>query len=190
MRAPPASASSTARFECCGFAREGPANGAAAAPRSGSCRRDWRCRGRRCPAPSRGSARRCRACPSPSEAEGSSPREPASIEASSVRMSPNMFSVTSTSKSRGRRIRCIAAESTSMCSSVTSGNSLRHQPRCAPRATAARSPARSTCRSRSDARAPRARQLRGHAHDALDLRRGVAAHVAPRSCASRRFSPK
>ena len=35
----------------------------------------------------------------PSEAEGSMPSEPASIEASSVRMSPNMFSVTITSKS-------------------------------------------------------------------------------------------
>ena len=42
---------------------------------------------------------------------------------SSVRMSPNMFSVSSTSKSRGRRIRCMAAESTSMCSMLTSGNS-------------------------------------------------------------------
>ena len=34
----------------------------------------------------------------PSEALGSMPIEPASIEASSVRMSPNMFSVTITSK--------------------------------------------------------------------------------------------
>ncbi|MNT94087.1 hypothetical protein D3C72_2357000 [compost metagenome] len=34
---------------------------------------------------------------SPSEADGSRPSEPASIEASSVRMSPNMFSVTITS---------------------------------------------------------------------------------------------
>ncbi len=59
----------------------------------------------------------------PSEAEGSSPSEPASMEASSVRMSPNMFSVTMTSKSRGRFSRCMAAESTSMCSKLTSGNS-------------------------------------------------------------------
>ena len=59
----------------------------------------------------------------PSEAEGSTPSEPASIEASSVRMSPNMFSVTITSKSRGRLSRCMAAESTSMCSMLTSGYS-------------------------------------------------------------------
>jgi hypothetical protein len=63
--------------------------------------------------------------PSPSAAEGSTPSEPASIEASSVRMSPNRFSVSTTSKSRGRRSRCIAAESTSMCSSATPGNSSR-----------------------------------------------------------------
>ena len=52
----------------------------------------------------------------PSDAEGRSPMEPASIDASSVRMSPNMFSITMTSKSRGRLMRCIDAESTSMCS--------------------------------------------------------------------------
>ena len=63
--------------------------------------------------------------PAPSDAEGSKPSEPASIDASSVRMSPNMFSVTITSKLDGLRIRCIAAESTSMCSSSTSGNSAR-----------------------------------------------------------------
>ena len=49
--------------------------------------------------------------------------DPASMEASSVRMSPNIFSVTMTSKSHGLRKRCMAAESTSMCSTVTSGNS-------------------------------------------------------------------
>jgi hypothetical protein len=49
--------------------------------------------------------------------------EPASIEASSVRMSPNMFSVTITSKSAGRRSRCMAQASTSTCSIWTSGNS-------------------------------------------------------------------
>src|SRR5688500_12795426 len=48
--------------------------------------------------------------PSPNDADGSSPSEPASIEASSVRMSPNMFSVTITSYSRGLAIRCIAIE--------------------------------------------------------------------------------
>ena len=37
-----------------------------------------------------------------------------------------MFSVTSTSKSRGRRIRCMAAASTSMCSSGDVGELLAH----------------------------------------------------------------
>ena len=41
--------------------------------------------------------------PSPKDADGRTPSEPASIEASSVRMSPNMFSVTRTSKSVYRR---------------------------------------------------------------------------------------
>ena len=49
--------------------------------------------------------------------------EPASTEASSVRMSPNMFSVTTTSKSAGRRTSCMAQLSTSWCSSWQSGNS-------------------------------------------------------------------
>ena len=62
--------------------------------------------------------------PSPSEAEGSRPIEPASMEASSVRMSPNMFSVTMTSKSAGRRIRNMAQASTRMCSSLMCGNSF------------------------------------------------------------------
>ena len=59
--------------------------------------------------------------PSPSEALGSRPIEPAIIAASSERMSPNMFSVRITSKSAGRATSCIAALSTSMCSSCTSG---------------------------------------------------------------------
>ena len=86
-----------------------PATAAAASPPTGSCRSGWPCPGRRCPAPSRGSARTartCRApvCRSPSEADGSIPSEPASTAASSERMSPNRFSVTMTSKSAGRRI--------------------------------------------------------------------------------------
>ena len=65
---------------------------------TGSPPADWRCPGRRCPAPSRGSARRGRACPaSPSAAEGSMPSEPVSWAASSDRMSPNRLSVTMTS---------------------------------------------------------------------------------------------
>ena len=61
--------------------------------------------GRRCPARSRGSARTARSVPcavwrSPSEADGSIPSEPARTAASSERMSPNRFSVTSTSNRR------------------------------------------------------------------------------------------
>ena len=60
---------------------------------------------------------------SPSEADGSIPRLPASTAASSDRMSPNRFSVTMTSKSAGRRTSSIAHESTSWWLSLTSGNS-------------------------------------------------------------------
>ncbi len=106
------------------LAVRGAANSAAAARRSRLRRRDWQCRGRRCRAPNHEWVRTVRRAPSaPSDAEGSSPMEPASMEASSVRMSPNIFSVTMTSKSRGRCSRCMAAESTSMCSTLTSGNS-------------------------------------------------------------------
>ena len=51
------------------------------------------------------------------------PSEPVSIDASSERMSPNMFSVTITSKCRGAAISFIAAASTSRCSSSMFGNS-------------------------------------------------------------------
>ena len=61
---------------------------------------------------------------SPSEALGSIPIEPVSIAASSLRMSPNMFSVRITSKCRGAAISCIAALSTSRCSSSMFGNSV------------------------------------------------------------------
>jgi hypothetical protein len=57
----------------------------------------------------------------PSDADGSIPSEPASTEASSLRMSPNMFSATITSNDAGRVIRYIAQASTSACSSSTSG---------------------------------------------------------------------
>mmetsp|Transcript_4277 Transcript_4277/g.11954 ORF Transcript_4277/g.11954 Transcript_4277/m.11954 type:complete len:245 (-) Transcript_4277:458-1192(-) len=60
-----------------------------------------------------------------SDAEGSRPSDPGSMEASSVRISPNIFSVTITSKCLGSRSICIAAASTSMCSNCTSGNSSR-----------------------------------------------------------------
>ena len=54
-------------------------------------------------------------------AEGSIPIEPVIIEASSLRMSPNMFSVTITSNWRGLRTSCMAALSTYMWVSATSG---------------------------------------------------------------------
>src|SRR4051794_15269694 len=59
----------------------------------------------------------------PSDALGSMPSEPVSIAASSLRMSPNMFSVRITSKWRGAETSCIAALSTRTCSSSTWGNS-------------------------------------------------------------------
>ena len=51
------------------------------------------------------------------------PSDPVICAASSERMSPNMFSVTTTSKNAGRLMSCIAVLSTSMSSSVTSGYS-------------------------------------------------------------------
>ena len=96
------------------------------------------------------------------------PIEPASIEASSVRMSPNMFSVTMTSKSAGLRIRCIAQASTSMCDSATSGNSC-----CITRSVTSRhsrevSSTLALSTEESFLRRPRGDARRG-AHDALDL---------------------
>ena len=64
-----------------------------------------------------------RLTPSPSEAEASMPSEPVICAASSERISPNMFSVTTTSKSAGRLMSCIAVLSTSRSSSSTSGYS-------------------------------------------------------------------
>ena len=49
------------------------------------------------------------------------PSEPASTAASSLSMSPKVFSITITSKSRGRVISVIAVESTSACSVPISG---------------------------------------------------------------------
>ena len=48
------------------------------------------------------------------------PSEPVSIADSSLRMSPNMFSVRITSKAAGLETSCIAALSTSTCSSSRS----------------------------------------------------------------------
>jgi hypothetical protein len=56
-----------------------------------------------------------------SDADGSMPIEPASIDASSERMSPNRLPVTIVSKPRGLRTSCIAALSTYMCESAMPG---------------------------------------------------------------------
>ena len=61
---------------------------------------------------------------SPTEAEGSIPSEPVMTEASSVSMSPNMFSVTMTSKRLGNCTSCMAALSTNIYSVVMSAFSL------------------------------------------------------------------
>ena len=60
---------------------------------------------------------------SPIEADGSMPIDPASTAPSSLRISPNMFSVSITSKRVGFSTSCMAQLSTSMWSSATSGNS-------------------------------------------------------------------
>ena len=100
---------------------------------------------------------------------GSSPIEPVSIAASSERMSPNMFSVRITSKWRGAAMSCIAALSTSTCSSSTLGNSsaVHAHDDLAPQ------PAGLEHVGLVDARDARARGLEGDARDPLDLRRAL-----------------
>ena len=101
---------------------------------------------------------------SPSDADGSMPSEPASTDASSDRMSPNMFSVTMTSKVAGDVMSYIAQESTRRCSSSTSGNSAGDLV-----CDRAPEPARGQHVGLVDARqalAAAARQLEGEAHDA------------------------
>ena len=51
---------------------------------------------------------------SPTEADASRPIDPLMQLASSVRMSPKVFSVTRTSKNFGQRMSCMAALSTNM----------------------------------------------------------------------------
>ena len=94
-----------------------------AAPPRGSSPAGWRCPCPRCRAPSRGRARTRRARRRRARRSGACRCEPVSIAASSLRMSPNMFSVRITSKWRGAATSCIAALSTSRCSSSTFGNS-------------------------------------------------------------------
>ena len=100
----------------------GRIRGAASAPPTGTSPAGWRRPARRCPAPSRAPARTPRGRRRlPSDALGSIPIEPVSIAASSERMSPNMFSVTITSKWRGAATSCIAALSTSSARARCSG---------------------------------------------------------------------
>ena len=54
------------------------------------------------------------------DADGSMPMEPVSIEASSDKISPNIFPVTITSNCFGSNTSCIAALSTNICESSTS----------------------------------------------------------------------
>ena len=96
-------------------------SGRASWRRSGWSRTGWRAPGRRCRAPSRGWARRGRRRRRPTLALGSMPMLPVSIAASSVRMSPNRFSVAITSNCLGSRMSCMAQLSTSMWRSSTSG---------------------------------------------------------------------
>ena len=63
----------------------------------------------------------CSVFRSPSDADGSIPRLPASTDASSERMSPKRFSVTTTSNDAGLLTRSIAHESTSWWLTSTSG---------------------------------------------------------------------
>src|SRR4029077_7990236 len=57
----------------------------------------------------------------PKLAEGISPIEPTSAAAASLKISPNMLLVSTTSNCDGRSVNCIAALSTYMCSSFTEG---------------------------------------------------------------------
>ena len=59
----------------------------------------------------------------PTAAEGSMPMDPVSMDAASDRMSPKMLPVTMVSNCVGARMICIAALSTYMCDSSTSGYS-------------------------------------------------------------------
>ena len=156
--------------------RRGRARGAASSPPRGRSRAGSRCPGRRCRARSRGPARTGRGRRPPRLAEGSIPSEPVSIAASSLRMSPNRFSVTITSKSAGRETSCIAALSTSRCSSSTSACSLARRGRPS-RATGARSRARWPCPPRSPGPLRPGGRVEGDLGDPLDLLDGVGAVV-------------
>ena len=112
--------------------------------RRGSCRAGWRCPCRRCRAPSRGSARTARGRPRRARPTAACPSSPASTEASSVRMSPNMFSVTTTSKLAGLVTRRIDGGVDEHVLERDVRDGLR-RPRSRPAATAARTRARWPC---------------------------------------------
>ena len=93
------------------------------------------------------------------------------MEASSLRMSPKVFSVTMTSKALGLRISCIAQLSTYRCDSSTSGYSFATSVTTSRQSwEVARMFALST---RAELLAPAARGLEADAGDAADLLRGV-----------------
>ena len=101
--------------------RRGRARGRAAARPSGAWPPGSRSRGRRSAAPSRARARRCPARRLPSDADAASPRPPVTAAATSERMSPKVFSVTTVSIVSGACTIFIANESTSAWSSSISG---------------------------------------------------------------------
>ena len=117
----------------------------------------------------------------PIDADGSIPSEPARTLASSERMSPNRFSVTSTSKIDGFVTSTIAQASTSRCSTSTSGYSGRISSTTFRQSRLDDSTfALSTLVRRLP---PAPGELEGEPHDPLDLLLGVRQRVdgfAPR----------
>ena len=116
-----------------------------------------------------------RPAPSPRLADGSSPSDPQTAPASSDRMSPNMFSVSSTSNDAGASASFIAAVSTNSCVSVTPGKS-----RAISVTTVAPEPRdfeHVGLVDRDEAAAPRSRKLERHPRDALDLVARIAQRV-------------
>ena len=133
--------------------RERRASSDRASPPRGSRPAGSPCPRPRCRAPSRGSARRDPGSARPgtgapaSDADGSMPMEPASIDASSVRMSPKRFSVAITSKSRGPADE-VHRHRVDQHVLVGRRRGSRARPRARPRARAATTTGRSPCRPR------------------------------------------
>ena len=155
--------------------RRGRGRSGASSPPRGASRAGSPCRCRRCRVRSRAPARTGPGPCSPRLAEGSMPSEPVSIAASSLRMSPKRFSVTITSKLVGPETSCMAALSTSRCSSSTPsysggepGHGLAPEPRRLQHVRLV---------DGGDPPAPLAGGLEGHAGDALDLLDRVGAVV-------------